>query len=107
MSGFGGGMGTVPSARLTKILQEKAESLKKRRQLADQASVEVEDRLKLLEEIGVTLSETAERAGKLRELTRKSDWEAVERTAKEFVAYIQSSVAPALEERRKSVIARA
>ncbi|MCI4332835.1 MAG: hypothetical protein L3K01_03785 [Thermoplasmata archaeon] len=100
-------MGSVPSSRLTKILQEKAESLKKRRQLADQASAEVEDRLKLLEEIGVVLSETAERAGRLRELTRKSDWEAVEQTAREFVAYIQRSVAPALEERRASVIARA
>jgi hypothetical protein len=107
MSGSGGGMGSVPSSRLTKILQEKAESLKKRRQLADQASAEVEDRLKLLEEINVTLSETVERVAKLRELTRKSDWEAVEVTAKEFVAYIQRSVAPALEERRTEVLGRA
>ncbi|HEV8049397.1 MAG TPA: hypothetical protein VGP88_02260, partial [Thermoplasmata archaeon] len=107
MSGTGGGLGSVPSSRLTRILQEKAESLKKRRQLADQATAEVEDRLKLLEEIGVNLSETPERITKLRELTRKSDWEAVEVTAREFVAYIQRSVAPALEERRTIVVARA
>ncbi|MCI4370469.1 MAG: hypothetical protein L3J81_03965, partial [Thermoplasmata archaeon] len=82
MSGTGGGLGSVPSSRLTRILQEKAESLKKRRQLADQATAEVEDRLKLLEEIGVNLSETPERITKLRELTRKSDWEAVELTGR-------------------------
>ncbi|HKV90575.1 MAG TPA: hypothetical protein VJQ43_05190, partial [Thermoplasmata archaeon] len=107
MSGTGGGIGSVPSSRLTRILQEKAESLKKRRQLADQASAEVEDRLKLLEEIDVTLSESAERISKLRELTRKSDWEAVESTAREFVEYIARSVAPALEERRTLVLGRA
>ncbi len=107
MSGTGGGLGSVPSSRLTRILQEKAESLKKRRQLADQATAEVEDRLKLLEEIGVKLSETPERISKLRELTRKSDWDAVEVHAREFVAYIQSSVAPALEERRTIVVTRA
>jgi hypothetical protein len=100
-------MGSVPSSRLTKILQEKAESLKKRRQLADQASAEVEDRLKLLEEIDVSLSETPERIIKLRELTRKSDWEAVEATARDFVAYISRSVSPALEERRTLVVGRA
>jgi hypothetical protein len=107
MSGTGGGLGSVPSSRLTRILQEKAESLKKRRQLADQATAEVEDRLKLLEEIGVNLSETPERITKLRELTRKSDWEAVELTGRDFVAYIQRSVAPALEERRTIVLERA
>jgi hypothetical protein len=107
MSGTGGGLGSVPSSRLTRILQEKAESLKKRRQLADQATAEVEDRLKLLEEIGVNLSETPERITKLRELTRKSDWEAVEASARDFVAYIQRSVAPALEERRTLVVERA
>ena len=53
-----GGMGTMPSSRLTRLLEEKAEALKKRRKTADVASEIAEGRVRLLADVGVELPET-------------------------------------------------
>ncbi|MGA7923222.1 MAG: hypothetical protein WCA77_04525, partial [Thermoplasmata archaeon] len=61
-------MGPLPSSRLTRILQEKAELLKKRRQGAEQALHESEERVRLLESLGIKVPEVAERQAQLKEL---------------------------------------
>ena len=71
-------MGGVGSSRLTRILQEKAEALKKKRQSAEAAQKEAEDQVGLLETLGISPAEAPERLSQLHELARRSDWDGVE-----------------------------
>ncbi|HEV2428376.1 MAG TPA: hypothetical protein VGV64_00810, partial [Thermoplasmata archaeon] len=101
-----GGMGSLPSSRLTRLLQEKAEVLKKRRQNADAATERVEQRLRLLSEVEVELPETASRLERLREFQRRSDWEAVETLSKELFDYLDQQGTPAVDASRVELLHR-
>ncbi len=100
-------MGSLPSSRLTRILQEKAELLKKRRQSAETVVHDAEERLKNLESIQITLPETKDRVGQIREMMRRSDWEGVEGQAKQLLEYIESSAGPAVASRQSDILERA
>ena len=66
-----GGIGAVPSSRLTRILQEKAEELKRKRQAGEILQKEADERVAQLERLGIALPEVPERARHLRELVRR------------------------------------
>lgn len=99
-------MGSLPSSRLTRILQEKADLLKKRRQSAESIVHEAESRIQNLGAIQITLPEAKDREAALRELMRRSDWEAVESGAKQFLEYIERTASGALETRRTAILDR-
>ncbi|MCI4346795.1 MAG: hypothetical protein L3K07_08625 [Thermoplasmata archaeon] len=94
-------MGSLPSSRLTKILQDKAEALKRRRQTAESLAREAEDRYTQIQGLSIALPEAEGRASALKELVRRSDWESVETSAKEFLAYLEQESRPRLESRLK------
>ncbi|HZY69674.1 MAG TPA: hypothetical protein VFF67_01680 [Thermoplasmata archaeon] len=105
MSGSGG-ISSLPSSRLTRILQEKAELLKKRRQTAEQVLKQVEERIHQLESIQVTLPEVKERQTAIRELSRRSEWEGVESQAKSLIEYLDAHGQAPFETRRTEIVDR-
>ncbi len=98
-------MGSLPSSRLTRILQEKAEALKKKRQAGEIAQKDAEEQITVLERLGLLPSEATERIRKVRELARRSDWDAVEVEAKALLDYLARSVPATIEARRQKTIA--
>jgi hypothetical protein len=102
-----GGLGSMPSSRLTRLLQEKAEALRKARQAADSAGEVAETRIRLLAEVGVELPETAARQERIRENQRKSDWGAAESESLALTAYIDGAAPAALLARREELLGRA
>ncbi|MCI4358340.1 MAG: hypothetical protein L3J95_03455 [Thermoplasmata archaeon] len=99
-------MGTMPSSRLTRLLQEKAEALRKRRQIAEAATEQSEGRLRLLAEVGVELPETAARQERIRDWQRKSDWEASDVEAQSLTQYIDATAPEAVSVRRHELLDR-
>ncbi len=99
-----GGMGAVPSSRLTRILQEKAEELKRKRQAGEVLQKEADERVAQLDRLGITLPEVPERTRQLHELVRRSDWEGVELQARALLDYLASHVATAIEQRREKTV---
>ncbi len=97
----------MPSSRLTRLLQEKAEALRKRREAADAAGEIAEARLRLLAEVGVELPETTARQERIREDQRKSDWDAAEAGALALTQYVDGAAPAALVVRREELLARA
>ncbi|HEV2450175.1 MAG TPA: hypothetical protein VGU43_07210, partial [Thermoplasmata archaeon] len=97
----------MPSSRLTKLLQEKAEALKKRRQTAEEQANAAQQRYRELEELSVSLEEGPSRSEALKELVRRSDWEEVESAAKEFSSYLERESGPGLERRLGELRGRA
>ena len=97
-------MGAVPSSRLTRILQEKAEELKRKRQAGEVLQKEADERVGQLERLGIALPEVPERARQLHELVRRSDWEGVELQARALLDYLNSRVPNVIEERRKRTV---
>ncbi|MGP8077816.1 MAG: hypothetical protein ACLQD8_07255 [Thermoplasmata archaeon] len=95
-----GGVGPLPSSRLTRILQEKAEALRKRRQTAEVALKEAEERVGQLDRLGISPAGAAERLQQLHELVRRSDWDQVETSAQALLAELAAAVPGLLEERR-------
>ncbi len=93
-------MGTVSSSRLTRILQEKAEALKKQRQAAEATLKEIDEQVARLEQLGITPPEVLERQAALRELARRADWNAVESQAKAMTEYLSKTVPQTIQERR-------
>jgi hypothetical protein len=91
----------LPSSRLTRILQEKAELLKKRRQAGEALQKELEDQLRLLDELGIAPPEAPERLAQLKELARRSDWDGAEIQGKALVDYLGRMVPASIESRRK------
>ena len=73
-----GGLGPLPSSRLTRVLQEKAEALRKKRQTAEAAQKDVDDRLAQLARLGISPPGMVERQEQLRDLARRTDWDALE-----------------------------
>ncbi len=102
-----GGMGSLSSSRLTKLLQEKAEQLKKRRETAEALLAEIDSRAQLLEAGGVTLPDLAEKLPPLRELQRKADWEGLETQAKAVLAAMEEGAKGPVEERQVALVKRA
>ena len=98
-------MGSLPSSRLTRILQEKAEALKKQRQAAEAALKELEEHLDQLEALGIAPVGSADRLQGIRELQRRSDWASVETQAKTLAEYLAKSVPANFEDRRKRTVA--
>jgi hypothetical protein len=96
-----GGVGSLPGSRLTRILQEKAEALKKQRQSAETILKEVEEELEHLEALSIAPAGAAERLQGVRELQRRSDWEGVESQARGLADYLAKSVPASFEERRR------
>ncbi len=96
-----GGMGAVPSSRLTRILQEKAEELKRKRQAGETLQKEADERVAELQRLGLVLPEVPERSRQLHELVRRSDWEGVEIQARALLDYLATKVPPTLEARRE------
>jgi hypothetical protein len=96
-----GGLGPLPSSRLSRILQEKAEALRKKRQTAEAAQKEVDARVAQLEELGLVTPEIAERVAHLKELVRRSDWEPLETQAKSLLEQLASTVPSTIEQRRR------
>jgi hypothetical protein len=99
-------MGSLPSSRLTKILQEKAELLKKRRQGAEAQAQLAEERMAQLHAVGIDPPEAEARDASLRELIRHSDWEGVDTGARTFLAYLEREAGPPLEARRRELAER-
>ncbi len=99
-----GGIGSLPSSRLTRILQEKAEALKKKRQVAEQFQKEAEDQVALLERLGILSPDASERLRRLKELARRSEWDSVETEAKAFLEYLAKTVPASLESRRQKTV---
>ncbi|HTW39301.1 MAG TPA: hypothetical protein VMF04_00325 [Thermoplasmata archaeon] len=97
-------MGGVGSSRLTRILQEKAEALKKKRQSAEAAQKEAEDQVGLLETLGISPAEAPERLSQLHELARRSDWDGVELQAKALSEYLARTVPASIESRRRRTV---
>ena len=95
-----GGLGGVSSSRLTRILQEKAEALKKQRQAAEATLKEIDDQVTRLDQLGITPSEVPERQAALRELARRADWNGVESQAKAMTDYLSKTVPLTIQERR-------
>lgn len=94
-------MGPLASSRLTRILQEKAEALKRQRQSAEVALKDVEEHLGRLEALAIAPSGSQEKLQAIRDLQRRSDWGAVEAQAKTLAEYLSKSVPTNFEERRK------
>ena len=92
------------SSRLTRILQEKAELLKKKRQSAEALQKEVEEQLESLQTLGISPAEAPERLVQLRELARRSDWDGVEIQAKALIDYLGRTVPSSIESRRKRTV---
>jgi len=89
---------------LTRILQEKAEALKKKRQSAEVLQKEAEDSVGTLETLGITLAEVGGRVTQLRELARRSDWDGVEIQSRALLEYLDSHVSAAIEDRRRKTV---
>ncbi|MCI4335565.1 MAG: hypothetical protein L3K04_08080, partial [Thermoplasmata archaeon] len=64
MSGSGG-MGSMPSSRLTRLLQEKAEALKRRRQSAEELAHTAQERYAQMISLALPLPEAATRSDAL------------------------------------------
>jgi hypothetical protein len=101
------GLGSLSSSRLTKLLQEKAEQLKRRRETAEAILTEIEARVELLGAVGVTIPEISDKIAPLRELQRKADWEALETQAKAVLAEMESAARGPVEERQAALVQRA
>jgi hypothetical protein len=97
-------VGSLPSSRLTRILQEKAEALKKKRQSAEQLQKDAEDQVATLEALGIFPPEAPDRVRQLRELARRSDWDQVEIQAKSLLAYLASAAPTQMEARRQQTV---
>ncbi|MGA8424332.1 MAG: hypothetical protein WB778_02880 [Thermoplasmata archaeon] len=102
-----GGMGSLPSSRITRILQEKAESLKKRRQSAEAVLKEAQDEVHLLETLSISLPEVSDRESQIKDLVRKTDWDGVEVKAKSLLEYVHATAAPAIDERLRVLVDQA
>jgi tetratricopeptide (TPR) repeat protein len=89
---------------LTRILQEKAEELKKQRQSAEAAVKEVEEQLDHLDHLGITPPGAADKLQGIKELQRRSDWEAVETQAKALLTSLAKTVPASFEERRQRTV---
>ena len=96
-----GGVGPLPSSRLTRILQEKAEALRKKRQTAEVALKEAEERLGQLERLGIVPTAITERMAQVHELVRRSDWDQVETSAQALLGELAATVPTLLEDRRR------
>ncbi len=92
------------SSRLTRILQEKAEALKKKRQGAEALQKEAEEQVAALDSLGISPPEAPERLIQLRELARRSDWDGVELQAKALTDYLGKTVPGTIEARRKRTV---
>ncbi|MGA7860612.1 MAG: hypothetical protein WCB19_01990, partial [Thermoplasmata archaeon] len=101
------GLGSLSSSRLTKLLQEKAEQLKKRRETAEALLDEILARTELLAAVGVTIPDLAEKIPPLRELQRKADWEAMETQARVVLAGMEEAARGPVEERQAALARRA
>ncbi len=99
-------MGGLPSSRLTRILQEKAEALKKKRQAAEALQHQAEEGVGQLERLGISLPEVPERSQRIRELGRRSDWESVEVESKSLLAYLAERATSSIGERRRATEAQ-
>lgn len=93
-------MGSVSSSRLTRILQEKAEALKKQRQTAEATLREIDDQVAKLDILGITPPEVPERQAALRELARRADWNGVDSQSKALIDYLSKTVPTTIQERR-------
>jgi hypothetical protein len=89
---------------LTRILQEKAEALKKKRQSAEALQKEADDAVGQLERLGITLPEVAGRVQQLHEHARRSDWDGVEIQSRALLDYLASRISTAIEERRRKTV---
>ncbi len=101
------GLGSLSSSRLTKLLQEKAEQLKKRRETAEGLLAEIEARVELLTATGITLPGVTEKIPSLRDLQRKADWEALENQSKALLAEMEQAARAPVEERQSALARRA
>ncbi len=96
-----GGLGPLPSSRLTRILQEKADELRKRRQGAETVQKEVDERLAQLAKLGISPAGVAEKQEQLRDLARRTDWDQLQAQAKALLEQLATTVPAAIEGRRK------
>lgn len=101
------GLGSLSSSRLTKLLQEKAEQLKKKRQTAEALLEEVEARSQLLGSVGVTVPVLTEGLPALRELQRKADWDGLESRAKSLLGEMDPAAREPVEELQAALARRA
>ncbi|HYA11057.1 MAG TPA: hypothetical protein VEH10_05250 [Thermoplasmata archaeon] len=95
-----GGLGPLPSSRLTRILQEKAEALRKKRQAAEAVQKDVDERLAQLARLGISPPGMAERQEQLRELARRTDWDLLEAQSRAVLDSLATTVPAAIEGRR-------
>jgi len=100
-----GGVGPLPASRLTRILQEKAEALKKQRQAAEATLKDLEEQIDQLVSLGIAPPGAVDRLQALKELARRSDWEGVDSQAKALAEYLAKSVPTNFEERRRRTAA--
>ena len=96
-----GGLGPLPSSRLTRILQEKAEALRKKRQAAEAVQKDVDERLAQLARLGISPPGMAERQEQLRELARRTDWDLLESQSRAVLQLLATTVPTTIEGRRR------
>ncbi|HEV2166706.1 MAG TPA: hypothetical protein VGS23_07025, partial [Thermoplasmata archaeon] len=96
----------MPSSRLTRLLEEKAEALRKRRKNAESAAEVAEERIRLLAELGIDLPETASRRETIRDSQRRSDWDAAELSAQSLTQYLDGQAPAALLAKREDLLDR-
>ena len=96
-----GGLGPLPSSRLTRILQEKAEALRKKRQAAEAIQKDVDERLAQLARLGISPPGMAERQEQLRELVRRTDWDLLESQSRAVLQLLATTVPATIEGRRR------
>ncbi|HTS32460.1 MAG TPA: hypothetical protein VMI55_00770 [Thermoplasmata archaeon] len=65
---------------------------------------EAEEGVAQLDRLGISIPDTAERVQQLKELARRSDWDAVETQAKSLIDYIASRVTGAIQDRRRLTV---
>ncbi|MCI4353464.1 MAG: hypothetical protein L3K14_08835 [Thermoplasmata archaeon] len=102
-----GGLGSLSSSRLTKLLQEKAELLKKKRERAEALLTEIDARIQLLDTVDITIPDLASRIPPLRELQRKADWEALESQSKSVLNLLEEEARGPVAERQVELTRRA
>jgi hypothetical protein len=96
-----GGVGPLPSSRLTRILQEKAEAIRRKRTTAEAAQKEADEKVAALEQLGILPAGASERQQQLRELTRRTDWDQLESQSRALLEFLGSTVPSTIETRRR------
>jgi hypothetical protein len=101
------GLGSLSSSRLTKLLHEKAEILKKKRESAEAQLAQIDARVHMLDAVGISIPDITSKLPPLRELERKSEWEALETMSTSLLRGMEQEALGPVTERQADLSRRA